>query len=120
MLSHFRFIALSSRLPPLQDTSSTAITALVPRVYPPNTFTPDNDAQKGLWFHANPQAMADWMSGPAGALPLAGEPDKHSESIDDAYTPSAGVVEGVKGMLGLGPRGEPRVLPVLLEEVFSE
>ncbi|EST10181.1 Surfeit locus 1/Shy1 [Kalmanozyma brasiliensis GHG001] len=92
------------------ETGSVQMTALLPRIYPANAFTPDNVPEKGSWFHVNPNEMAAWASGRAGvqALPLAEE---------DGYTPSAGVAESVKAMLGKG-EGE-RVLPVYLEEVFD-
>ncbi|SPO25008.1 related to Surfeit locus protein 1 [Ustilago trichophora] len=86
--------------------------ALLPRVYPANTFTPDNKPEKGSWFHVNPSQMAEWASGKKGVQALS------LENNEDSYTPSAGVAESVKGMLGGGGQSE-RVLPVYLEEVFD-
>ncbi|KAJ1033717.1 hypothetical protein NDA13_001697 [Ustilago tritici] len=92
----------------------TEFVTLLPRIYPPNAFTPKNVPEKGSWFHVNPAQMAEWASGKAGveALSLT---DK-----EDHYTPSAGVAESVKGMLnGKDGRESKRVLPVYLEEVFD-
>lgn len=85
--------------------------ALLPRIYPANTFTPNNVPEKGSWFHVNPSQMAEWASRKAGveALSLTNEGT-------DSYTPSAGVAESVKSMLG---SKEERVLPVYLEQVFD-
>ncbi|CEH15786.1 Mitochondrial protein Surfeit 1/SURF1/SHY1, required for expression of cytochrome oxidase [Ceraceosorus bombacis] len=101
-----------------RETKAT-ITAMYPRIYPPNFFTPENDGPKGAWYHGDPKAMADWLSGPAGALPPAGQADTFAAESEDLYTPSAGVTESVKGLLGLGPKGESRVLPALFDEIFT-
>lgn len=93
----------------------TEFVTLLPRIYPPNAFTPKNVPEKGSWFHVNPAQMAEWVSGKAGVEAL-GLTDK-----EDHYTPSAGVAESVKGMLnGKGGRESERVLPVYLEEVFGK
>ena len=62
--------------------------------------------------------MAKWASAQVGAPALSLD----SDANEDAWTPSAGVSDSVKGMLGLGsqPRQEDRVLPVFLEEVFGK
>ncbi|GAC72904.1 mitochondrial protein Surfeit 1/SURF1/SHY1 [Moesziomyces antarcticus T-34] len=83
--------------------------ALLPRIYPANLFTPDNVPDKGSWFHVDAKQMAQWASDLKGVKPL--ELDG-----EDSYTPSAGVAESVKNMLGAGT---DRVLPVYLEQVFD-
>lgn len=95
-------------------TGQTEFVALLPRIYPSNMFTPDNVPEKGSWFHVNPSQMAEWASQKAGveALSLAKEEQ-------DSYTPSAGVAESVRGMLGSSKEAE-RVLPVYLEQVFGK
>ncbi|KAJ9479829.1 Cytochrome oxidase assembly protein SHY1 [Pseudozyma hubeiensis] len=87
--------------------------ALLPRIYPANTFTPNNVPEKGSWFHVNPSQMAEWASNKVGVEALSLTP----KEADDSYTPSAGVAESVKDMLG--SRETQRVLPVYLEEVFD-
>lgn len=50
-----------------------------------------------------------------------GPAEEVSNDQDDDYTPSAGVQDSVKQMLGLkSSKGEHHVLPVLLEEVFGK
>ncbi|ETS61252.1 hypothetical protein PaG_05216 [Moesziomyces aphidis] len=83
--------------------------ALLPRIYPANLFTPDNVPDKGSWFHVDAKQMAQWASDLKGVKPL--ELDG-----EDSYTPSAGVAESVKNMLGAE---SDRVLPVYLEQVFD-
>ncbi|PWZ00903.1 hypothetical protein BCV70DRAFT_187784 [Testicularia cyperi] len=100
-------------------SGETEFVALLPRIYPPNAFTPKNDPDKKLWFHANPAQMAEWASQQAGVTPLSLTPSPADESASDSYTPSAGVADSVKGMLGLGSKQDARVLPVFLEEVFD-
>lgn len=100
--------------PQAMPTGETEFVALLPRVYPPNAFTPDNDPVKNLWFHANPAQMAEWASQQSGVAPLS------LQDNTDHYTPSAGVAENVKDMLSRGSKNEAqRVLPVYLEEIFD-
>ncbi|TKY85246.1 hypothetical protein EX895_006326 [Sporisorium graminicola] len=88
--------------------------ALLPRIYPANTFTPDNVPEKGSWFHVNPWQMAEWASRKAGVEALSLAP---KEDASDSYTPTAGVAESVRSMLG--SKDTERVLPVYLEQVFD-
>ncbi|SPO43767.1 related to Surfeit locus protein 1 [Moesziomyces antarcticus] len=83
--------------------------ALLPRIYPANLFTPDNVPDKGSWFHVDAKQMAQWASDVKGVKPL-------ELDAQDSYTPSAGVAESVKNMLGAQT---DRVLPVYLEQVFD-
>ncbi|KDN49600.1 SURF1-domain-containing protein [Tilletiaria anomala UBC 951] len=41
----------------------TKVLALLPRVYPPNAFTPPNKPEKNEWFHANANEMASFYTG---------------------------------------------------------
>lgn len=100
-------------------SGTTEFVALLPRVYPGNMFTPDNVPEKGSWFHVNPSQMAEWASSKAGVEALSLAPSASQKQDTDAYTPSAGVAESVKGMLG-GSKESERVLPVYLEEVFGK
>ncbi|PWN49549.1 hypothetical protein IE53DRAFT_138389 [Violaceomyces palustris] len=105
-------------------TGTVEFTALLPRIYPPNAFTPANEPAENSWFHADPQAMAEWASRKAGAEPLilssgASQGSDRSTQEEDTWTPDTGVRESIEGMLGLRSRDEDRVLPVLLEEVFD-
>ncbi len=84
--------------------------ALLPRIYPANLFTPDNVPDKGSWFHVDAKQMAQWASDVKGVKPL-------ELDAQDSYTPSAGVAESVKNMLGAQT---DRVLPVYLEQVFGK
>ncbi|EPQ29711.1 uncharacterized protein PFL1_02931 [Pseudozyma flocculosa PF-1] len=96
--------------------------ALLPRIYPPNTFTPASDPKTNSWYHADPKEMAEWASAQVGASALSLESKQRNDALEDHHTPSAGVAESVKGMLGVGgssSRESQRVLPVLLEEVFD-
>lgn len=96
-------------------TGETEFVALLPRVYPPNAFTPDNVPDKNLWFHANPAQMAEWASQQSGVAPLS------LQDTTDTYTPSSGVAESVRDMLSSKNNTNEghRVLPVYLEEVFD-
>ncbi|KIS70961.1 uncharacterized protein UMAG_11840 [Mycosarcoma maydis] len=94
----------------------TEFVALLPRIYPANTFTPNNVPEKGSWFHVNPSQMAEWASSQAGVEALSLSPPEATPSTD-SYTPSAGVAESVRNMLG--SRETDRVLPVYLEQVFD-
>ncbi|KAN0060577.1 surf-like protein [Thecaphora frezii] len=96
--------------------------ALLPRIYPPNTFTPPSEPQTKSWYHADPNEMAEWASAQVGSSALS--LDKSAAVVEtDHYTPSAGVAESVRSMLGgrdaTASRRSQRVLPVLLEEVFD-
>ncbi|CBQ70275.1 related to Surfeit locus protein 1 [Sporisorium reilianum SRZ2] len=86
--------------------------ALLPRIYPANTFTPANVPDRGSWFHVNPAQMAEWASRSAGVEPLS----LHAQDTD-SYTPTAGVADSVRSMLGASETA--RVLPVYLEQVFD-
>lgn len=52
---------------------------------------------------------------------MIGPSSTSEDSHDDEYTPSAGVAQSVKSMLGVGsePQKEHHVLPILLEEVYD-
>ncbi|SNX82250.1 related to Surfeit locus protein 1 [Melanopsichium pennsylvanicum] len=105
----------------LSSTGQEEFVALLPRIYPANIFTPENKPDKGEWFHVNPSQMAEWASAKAGVTALSLEP-KHDQAAaeDDSYTPSAGVAESIKIMLGANTgKDSERVLPVYLEEVFD-
>lgn len=95
-------------------TGELDFVTLLPRVYPPNAFTPDNVPDKNIWFHANPAQMAEWASQQSGVAPLS------LSDTTDSYTPSAGVAESVRDMLSSKQTNEAqRVLPVYLEEIFD-
>ncbi len=68
------------------------IVALLPRVYPRNSFTPPNKPEKNEWFHVEPRQMADWAS--------AAPANEWSGS----------------GRQQVGQK----VLPIYLEEIFGE
>ncbi|PWN27132.1 hypothetical protein BDZ90DRAFT_232691 [Jaminaea rosea] len=108
-------------------TGHVTLTALLPRISPPNYFTPPNEPQNNRWFHADPEAMAQWAStSPRGAAQLSSG-EHNDDDGEDSYTPSAGVASSVKKMLGVQSgdsssttsSGEHRVLPVFLEEIFE-
>ena len=52
------------KLPPSSNESQTVrnLLALLPRIYPPNAFTPNNKPETNEWFHTNADEMARWMS----------------------------------------------------------
>lgn len=102
-----------------QPSGHVSLTALLPRISPPNYFTPANQPERNRWFHADPAAMAEYASsGGGGSLKLGSEA---SQGDTDSYTPSAGVSDSVQQMLGLkNGREEHHVLPILAEEVFGE
>lgn len=104
-----------------QPSGHVTVTALLPRTQPPNMFTPENQPERNRWYHADPLAMAQYAStGSTKPLKL-GPAEQVTNDQDDEYTPSAGVQDSVKQMLGLkGSKEEHHVLPVFLEEVFGE
>lgn len=61
--------------------------------------------------------MAAYCS--SGSGDALGSSSPNAEDTD-SYTPSAGVAESVKGMLGLKGDEAHHVLPILLEEIFGE
>ncbi|CAO1614093.1 unnamed protein product [Sympodiomycopsis kandeliae] len=104
----------------IQPSGHVTLTALLPRISPPNYFTPENQPERNRWFHADPEAMAEYSSsGTTKALKLGDSESISSEQDTDSYTPSAGVGESVKKMLGLNSTEEHNVLPILVEEVFE-
>ncbi|KAK0569896.1 surf-like protein [Tilletia horrida] len=101
------------------------VLAILPRIYPPNAFTPPNEPEKNSWFHADPEQMAQFFS-PSSAAASASQ-SVHVEDDEDHFTPSAGVAASVRSMLGLGGSSDASsptessqpVLPILLEEIFE-
>jgi hypothetical protein len=82
---------------------------LLPRPKEQNSFTPVNTPSKHSWFFADVNELVGYFSGGNGV----------SQEEEDSYTPSAGVAQSVKELLGL-ERSSRHVLPVYLEEIFGE
>ncbi|MCO5555726.1 hypothetical protein L7F22_009271 [Adiantum nelumboides] len=94
----------------LMDTAFNNSTAthllLLPRKKERNSFTPVNDPARHVWYFADVEEMVQYFSG--------------EEEDQDTYTPSHGVAESVKSMLGLESSGGTKnVLPVYMEQIFE-
>ena len=83
---------------------------LLPRPKERNSFTPPNDPAKHTWHFADVVELVNFFS--RGGV-------KADDEHEDSYTPSSGVAQSVKNMLGM-ERSSSEVLPVYLEEIFGE
>lgn len=88
-------------------TSTGPHLLLLPREKQRNSFTPQNDPSKHIWYFADVRELKSFFEG--GSRP--------AEEGEDDFTPSAGVGRSVKEMLGLEKN---EVMPVLMEEIFGE
>lgn len=106
------------------DTSVGDHLLLLPRPKERNAFTPANDVDRHIWYFADVAELQHYLSGEWAAAKQRSASgtaavDGDSEDETDSYTPSHGVADSVKSMLGLGREAQREILPVYLEEIFG-
>ena len=101
------FFFLCSYLQTAFDNLTSTHLMLLPRKKERNSFTPINDPARHVWYFADVDEMVQYFSG-------------EEEEDQDTYTPTHGVANSVKSMLGLeSNRGTKSILPIYMEQIFE-
>lgn len=72
-----------------------------------------------MWHFADVGELQSYLSGEHAAEKQRLAQGSNASEDTDTYTPSHGVADSVKSMLGMGTEAQRSILPVYLEEIFE-